>query len=49
LILCTDRKPPELSEYAKVKDDVRECCGEEMRLKLLSDLRKSAKIEINLP
>ncbi|MFL5331017.1 MAG: peptidylprolyl isomerase [Gemmataceae bacterium] len=49
LILCTDRKPPEPSEYAKVKDDVRECCGEEMRLKLLSDLRKSAKIEINLP
>jgi len=49
LILVTDRKPPEPSEFSKVKEDVRECCAEEMRQKLLIDLRKSAKIEINLP
>jgi len=49
LILVTERKPGEPSDFAKVKDDVRDCCTEEMRLNLLADLRKAAKIEINLP
>jgi peptidyl-prolyl cis-trans isomerase C len=48
LILVTDRKPPEKSDFAKVKDQVRECYLEEMRLDLLDNLRKSAKVEINL-
>jgi peptidyl-prolyl cis-trans isomerase C len=50
LITVTDRKvngPP--SEYSKVKDDVRMLCIEEMRLGLLSQQRKNAKVEINLP
>ena len=49
LIQVHDRKPPEPSDFAKIKDDVRDCCGEEMRQKLLIDLRKNAKIEMNLP
>ena len=48
LIQVTDRKPPEPSDFAKIKDDVRDCCGEEMRQNLIGDLRKSAKIEVNL-
>jgi parvulin-like peptidyl-prolyl isomerase len=49
LVLVTDRKPPEPSEFAKVKDEVRDCYTEEMRLKVITDLRKTAKIEMNLP
>jgi peptidyl-prolyl cis-trans isomerase C len=49
LILVTERKPGEPSDFANVKDDVRDCCTEEMRLNLLTELRKAAKIEINLP
>lgn len=49
LILVTDRKPPEPSDFTKIKAEVRECCSEEMRLNMLQELRKTAKIEINLP
>ena len=49
LIKVTDRKAGEPSDFAKIKDDVREICAEEMRIKLLDDLRKAAKIEITLP
>lgn len=48
LILVTDRKPPEKSDFNKVKDEVRECYLEELRLDLLTNLRKTAKVEINL-
>ncbi len=48
LISLTERKPGEPSDFTKVKDDVRECCAEEMRVKLIIDQRKAAKIEINL-
>lgn len=49
LIQVTDRKPPEKSDFNKIKDEVRECCLEEMRLELLTNLRKNAKVEIHLP
>lgn len=49
LILVTDRKPPELSDFNKVKDEVRECMSEEMRQKVILDSRKVAKIDFNLP
>lgn len=49
IIQVTDRKPPEPSDYNKIKDDVRDCCGEEMRLNLLDNLHKTAKIEMNIP
>jgi parvulin-like peptidyl-prolyl isomerase len=49
LIKVMERKPGQPSDFAKIKDDVRACCVGEMRMNLISDLRKAAKIEINLP
>jgi peptidyl-prolyl cis-trans isomerase C len=49
IIKVTDRKAGEPSDLAKIKDDVRAICAEEMRFKLLEDLRKAAKVEITLP
>jgi parvulin-like peptidyl-prolyl isomerase len=49
LIKVTERKPGEPSDFAKIKDDVREVYTEEMRMSVLNDLRKSGKIEITLP
>ena len=49
LFKVTERKAGEPSDYAKIKDDVREFCVEEMRLGLVNDLRRSGKVEITLP
>ncbi len=49
LIKVTDRKVGQPSDYAKIKDEVRELCVEEMRMALLAQERKTAKVEINLP
>ena len=49
LIKVTERKAGEPSDFAKIKDDVREFCIEEMRLSLLNDLRTGGKVEITLP
>jgi peptidyl-prolyl cis-trans isomerase C len=49
LILVTDRKAGTPSEFAKIKEDVVQICIEDMYMNLLNQLRKSAKIEINLP
>lgn len=48
LLLVTDRTPPKPAEYAACVDDVRDCFIEEMRQKLLEDLRAKARIEIHL-
>jgi len=50
LIKVTDRKangPP--SDYEKIREEVRESCAMEMMNNLVAQLRKVAKIEINLP
>jgi peptidyl-prolyl cis-trans isomerase C len=49
LIKVTDRKPGQPSDFNKIKDEVRELCVEEMRMALLSQLRKTAHVEINVP
>lgn len=49
LIKVTERKPGQPSEFAKIKEGVREVCTEETRLAILAKLRKDAKIEVNLP
>ena len=49
LIKVTERKPGEPSDFAKIKEDVRFFCVDEMRMALLNDLRQSAKIEVTLP
>jgi parvulin-like peptidyl-prolyl isomerase len=49
IVRVTDRKPGQPTEYEKIKDKVRDLCVEDMRLTLLSQQRKVAKIEVNLP
>ena len=49
LIKVTERTPGEPSDFQKIKEEVRMICVEELRQNLLAELRKSAKVEINLP
>ncbi len=49
LIKVTERKPGEPSDFTKIKEDVRFFCVDEMRMKLLNDLRASGQIEVTLP
>ena len=49
LIKVTDRKAGEPSDFAKMKDAVREVCTEEWRMNLLEELRRTGKIDITLP
>jgi len=49
LIQVTDRKPGDATTFEDAQDEVRDCYIEEMKLAILADLRKSAKIEIKLP
>jgi parvulin-like peptidyl-prolyl isomerase len=49
LIKVTDRKPGQPSDYTKIKEEVRELYVVEMRQGLLEQLRKTAKVEVNLP
>jgi len=48
LLLVTERTDPKPAEFAACADDVRDCCIEEMRERLLTDLRKAARIEIHV-
>jgi parvulin-like peptidyl-prolyl isomerase len=49
LILVTERKDGKPSDFTKIKDEVRQMCMEDMWQSILGQLRKAAKIEINLP
>jgi peptidyl-prolyl cis-trans isomerase C len=53
LIKVTDRKrdgkPGEVTDFARIKDGVREMCCEDLRQNILGQLRKAARIETNLP
>ncbi len=49
LIKVTDKKPGEPSDFAKIKEEVRLVYIDEMKQMLISQLRKEAKISINLP
>ena len=50
LIKVTERKPPEqASDFEKIKDGVRDLCTAELQLAVMSELRKSAKVQFNLP
>ena len=51
LIKVTDRKPGKPSDYAKLREAVREFCAEDMRQTILAQQRKSPtmKVEVNLP
>ena len=49
LIQVTDRRPGEATTFEEVQDEVRDCYTEEMKLAILADLRRTAKIEIKMP
>jgi peptidyl-prolyl cis-trans isomerase C len=49
LIKLTDRKPGTPSDFAKIKDDVRDLYLTELRMSIVAAQRKQARIEINLP
>ncbi|HMP03407.1 MAG TPA: peptidylprolyl isomerase [Gemmatales bacterium] len=49
LIKVTERKPGTPSKYEEIKDAVKAVWADELRISLILDLRKSAKIEVNLP
>lgn len=48
LIKVTDRKAGQLSDYAKIKEDIRQLYIEEMRQSMLAQQRKAAKLEVQL-
>jgi peptidyl-prolyl cis-trans isomerase C len=49
LIKVTDRKPGQPSDYNKIKDGVRQLYLDELRMAVVAQQRKVAKIEMNLP
>ena len=51
LIKVTDRKPGTATEFAKIREAVREVCSEDLRQDILAKQRKlpTMKIVVNLP
>jgi peptidyl-prolyl cis-trans isomerase C len=53
LIKVTDRKPGRASEFAKIKEGVREFCSEELRREIISkmynDVVREGKLKVELP
>jgi peptidyl-prolyl cis-trans isomerase C len=49
LIKVTDRKPGQPSDFAKIRDEVREFCTEELRLNIVAQQRKTADVKIYVP
>jgi peptidyl-prolyl cis-trans isomerase C len=49
LIKLTERKPGTNSEYAKIKNDVRDLYLTELRMSIVAAQRQAAKLEIHLP
>ena len=49
LIKVTDRKPGQPSDYNQIKEAVKELFLQEVRMNLIEQHRKTAKIEIYLP
>ena len=49
LIKVTERKAGQPSDFSKIKEEVKEIYLDDMRLNILAQLRKEAKIEVHLP
>ena len=49
ILKVIERKPGEPSDFAKIKEEVRQLCIEEMQQVVLQQLRQRAKIENYLP
>ncbi|HEV8058603.1 MAG TPA: peptidylprolyl isomerase [Gemmataceae bacterium] len=48
LIKVTERKAGTPSDFTKIKDEVRELLVEELRVQILAEQRKTAKVDVNL-
>jgi peptidyl-prolyl cis-trans isomerase C len=49
LLKLTERNPGQPSDFLKVKEDVRGLCAEELRQAILVEMRKTTRVEVNLP
>ena len=49
LIKVTERRPGKATESAKIRRAVRECCAQDLRQKILAELRKTVELKVNLP
>ena len=49
LLKVTDRKEGQPSDYESIKDSVRAVYGDDLRMQIIMQQRKTAKIEVNLP
>jgi peptidyl-prolyl cis-trans isomerase C len=49
LLKVTDRKPGEPSDFSKIKEEVRLVYMDEMKQAIIAQLRKEARVQINLP
>jgi len=48
LIKVTDRQPGKASEYAKIREAVREFCAQELRQSVLAEQRKKVEVKVDL-
>jgi parvulin-like peptidyl-prolyl isomerase len=49
LIKVTDRTPGKPTKFEDMSDNVHDCYAEELRMALLNDLRRKAKVTVTLP
>lgn len=49
LIKVTERTPGQPADFTKVRDDVRGLCAEELRQTVLAEMRRTTRVDINLP
>jgi peptidyl-prolyl cis-trans isomerase C len=49
LIFITERKPGKPTTFAEIKDTVRDIYVDEQKANVVQELRKSAKVQLNLP
>ena len=49
LIKVTERKPGTTSTFEEVKDSVRAVWADELKVNIITELRKTAQIDVKLP
>ena len=49
LIKVTQRQPGKATEFAKMRESVREFCAQDLRRKILAEQRKAVELKVNLP
>lgn len=49
LIKVTHRQPGKATDFAKLRETVREFCAQDLRRKILAEQRKTVELQVNLP